>query len=630
MEAVRLVLEGVAIERVDKTMEKFGFPVGPIKLMDEVGIDVGEHIVENLHQAFGERIPMIDGMDTLIADDRKGKKNGRGFYDYSSKSKGKKGKEVDPSIYSLMGINDPGSNDMSDTKIAERIILCMLNEAAFCLGENILRSARDGDIGAIFGLGFPPFYGGPFRYMDSLGLSEVVNKLENQQQEHGEPISASPLVKRIGGRGKIVLLAVFLLVLGDIKLWNLILYAVPGFIALLLIELLLEKARGTDYYRLNDALTSLLAGVLSQVMGAVKRLVPFTLYFVVYEQFAFMQITNAWWVWAVCFVFYDFCYYWNHRLGHEMNLLWAAHVVHHSSEDYNLSTALRQTSSSFFSVLFYLPMAILGFDPIMVITVGALNLIYQYWVHTQHIGKLGWFENFFISPSNHRVHHAQNDRYLDRNYGGVFILWDRAFGSYQEELETDPPIYGIRGAVKSWNPLWVNLHVYAQLWKDCWRTNNWWHKVTIWFRRTGWRPPDVIEAYPLKKNELAEFEKFNTPMSSHTKVYSFMHYVLITLFALLFVLNQDQLSAGMQLAYVGALFACATSLGLYIQTAEQPSWLQRLEFSKSIIILVSLFLLPISLPWKVSLLIPAVVACVVLMITWVQTSPIVSDRVASN
>ncbi|MCL4132940.1 UNVERIFIED_CONTAM: hypothetical protein GTU68_038570 [Idotea baltica] len=191
MEAVRLVLEGVAIEDIDNAMEKFGFPVGPIKLMDEVGIDVGAHIVDNLHQAFGERIPLIESMDKVIADDRKGRKNKRGFYDYSGKSKGK---EIDQSIYSIIGVNNPGSKQLSAENIAERIVLTMLNEAAYCLGDGILRSARDGDIGAIFGLGFPPFLGGPFRYMETIGINEVVTKLAALQKEHGERFKPAPML----------------------------------------------------------------------------------------------------------------------------------------------------------------------------------------------------------------------------------------------------------------------------------------------------------------------------------------------------------------------------------------------------------------------------------------------------
>ncbi len=194
MEAVRLLLEGVEIEEVDAALEQFGMPVGPIKLMDEVGIDVGAHIVVTLNEAFGDRIPLIEGVDKVLDDDRKGKKNGRGFYDYSESSKGKK---VDRSIYKTMGVENAGRTELSRVDIIDRVVLTMLNEAAYCLGEGILRSARDGDIGAIFGLGFPPFLGGPFRYMDTLGASEVVAKLEALKAIHGERFTPAPILRNM-------------------------------------------------------------------------------------------------------------------------------------------------------------------------------------------------------------------------------------------------------------------------------------------------------------------------------------------------------------------------------------------------------------------------------------------------
>ena len=198
MEAVRLLLEGVSIEEVDSALEEFGMPVGPIKLMDEVGIDVGAHIVVTLNDAFGDRIPLIEGVEKVLEDDRKGKKNGRGFYDYSE---GSKGKQVDSSIYQILGVPNAGRTELSRVEITERIVLTMLNEAAYCLGEGILRSARDGDIGAIFGLGFPPFLGGPFRYMDTMGIAEVVSKLEALKASHGERFTPAPLLLELDKAG---------------------------------------------------------------------------------------------------------------------------------------------------------------------------------------------------------------------------------------------------------------------------------------------------------------------------------------------------------------------------------------------------------------------------------------------
>jgi alkylglycerol monooxygenase len=368
---------------------------------------------------------------------------------------------------------------------------------------------------------------------------------------------------------------------------SIILYAVPLFFLLIFIEILLEKIKGTNYYRINDSINSLTAGVLSRVTGIVKQLFPLTVYVLVFEQLALFQITSSWWIWVTAFVLYDFCYYWKHRFGHEMNILWAAHVVHHSSEEYNLTTALRQSSSSFFSWIFYLPMAVLGFDPITLITVGSLNLIYQFWVHTRHIPKLGWYEWVFVTPSNHRVHHAQNQVYIDRNYGGVFILWDRIFGSFQEELETEKPIYGIRKALKSWNPLWANVHVYIQLFKDCWHAKRWQDKLLIWFKRTGWRPADVEQNYPLSKVDLTQFRKFDIPLSSTNRLYSLLQYSLIVFMGLLLIMNVANFTLTEQI--LGAFFVLYSSISAGLVLENSPLAMH-LEWAKHSLILITLMI----------------------------------------
>ncbi|MFT5840651.1 MAG: alkylglycerol monooxygenase [Flavobacteriales bacterium] len=367
---------------------------------------------------------------------------------------------------------------------------------------------------------------------------------------------------------------------------NIILYAVPFFFLLIFIELLLEKNKGTDYYRVNDSINSLTAGVLSRMTGIVKQLFPLTIYIVAFEQLALFQITSSGWMWVTAFVLYDFCYYWKHRFGHEMNILWAAHVVHHSSEEYNLTTALRQSGSSFLSWIFYLPMAILGFDAITLITVGSLNLIYQFWVHTRHIPKLGWYEWVFVTPSNHRVHHAQNQVYIDRNYGGVFILWDRIFGSFQEELETEKPIYGIRKALKSWNPLWANVHVYAQLLKDCWHAKRWQDKLLIWFKRTGWRPADVEQNYPLSKVDLTQFRKFDIQLSLMNKFYSLLQYSLVVFVGLLLIMNVANFTLTEQILIVLFVFYGSISAGLIMENNPLAIYLEWAKYSLILIILM--------------------------------------------
>ena len=312
---------------------------------------------------------------------------------------------------------------------------------------------------------------------------------------------------------------------------NYILYAIPFFFLLIALELLADRWRGISTYRLADSINSLSAGVLSQASGLLTKGLGLIGYLLIWEHIALFQFDlESPWVWILAFVLYDFCYYWSHRIGHERNVFWASHVVHHQSEDYNLTTALRQTSTGFLlGWIFYLPMALIGIPPVVLVTVGALNLLYQFWVHTRHIPKLGWFEWFFISPSNHRVHHGQNPRYMDRNYGGVFIIWDRLLGTFQEELDEEPVIYGVTTPLASWNPLWANLHFYLQLWRDAVHAGSWWDKLRIWFMPTGWRPADVAARYPLEKHELRDFVKFEVPLSRGQKLYAalqFAGYVL--------------------------------------------------------------------------------------------------------
>ena len=258
----------------------------------------------------------------------------------------------------------------------------------------------------------------------------------------------------------------------------------------MLLELAYGLSRGRNTYRLNDSVSSLSLGVLSQARRFVTLGAGGYVYYLV-TQYLSLPLMDAshWWTWVLAMVLYDFCYYWLHRLGHERTILWAAHVAHHQSEEYNLTTALRQTSTGFLlGWIFYLPLFLVGIPAEVVVTVGSINLIYQFWVHTEHIGKLGWYEWFFVTPSNHRVHHAQNDVYMDRNYGGWLIIWDRLFGTFQEELENEPCIYGIRGPLHTFSPLWANVHIYAGMLQDAWYAGNWRDKLRVFVARSGWRP----------------------------------------------------------------------------------------------------------------------------------------------
>ncbi len=216
---------------------------------------------------------------------------------------------------------------------------------------------------------------------------------------------------------------------------QIIVLATPVFLAAIAIELAVGIARRRNTYRVHDALSSIGLGMLSQLVGLFTKLLAIGVYTAAYEHVALLRLpVDSIAVWVGALLMYDLCYYWLHRAGHRVGVFWAAHVVHHQSEDYNLSTALRQTSSgALLGWIFYLPMAIIGVPPLVFGTVALIDLLYQFWVHTQQVGKLGWFDRWFCSPSNHRVHHAVNDRYLDRNYGGILIIWDRLFGTFHEE-----------------------------------------------------------------------------------------------------------------------------------------------------------------------------------------------------
>ena len=296
---------------------------------------------------------------------------------------------------------------------------------------------------------------------------------------------------------------------------QIIVLATPVFLLLIAAEFAVGRARGRNTYRFSDTLNSVGLGVMSQVTGVFGQLLRVGLYTIVFEHVALTRLpADALWVWAFALVFYDFCYYGLHRAGHRVAVLWAAHAVHHQSEDYNLGTALRQTSSGFLlGWVFYLPMAVAGVPPLVFGVVALIDLLYQYWVHTQQIGRLGWFDRWFCSPSNHRVHHAVNDAYLDKNYGGILIVWDRLFGTFKEESDREPCVYGTRSPLRSWNPLWANLQVYRELALDSWRARAWADKLRVWFLPPGWRPADVAARWPKPAFDLTAVQVYDPPMS---------------------------------------------------------------------------------------------------------------------
>ena len=279
-----------------------------------------------------------------------------------------------------------------------------------------------------------------------------------------------------------------------------VLYAVPYFLAMIAVEWAVARRRGVSVMNAVDTLSSLASGTTNTLKTVLGLSVAVVSYDWLVDSVALYRIEATWLAVLVCFLAKDFGGYWNHRLNHEVNFFWNRHVIHHSSEEFNLACALRQSISEVwvFFALFMLPAALLGVPTAVVAIVAPLHLFAQFWYHTRLIDKLPrWVEYVFVTPSHHRVHHAINDEYLDRNYAEVLIVWDRLFGTFQPELADKPPVYGVKKAVGTWNPFVIG---YQHLWRlvlDAYRTASWRDRLRIWFMPTGWRPADVAERYPI-------------------------------------------------------------------------------------------------------------------------------------
>lgn len=326
--------------------------------------------------------------------------------------------------------------------------------------------------------------------------------------------------------------------------------ATPVFFVLILIEFVAGLIRKRNTYRLNDAINSLSLGVLSQVTGVFMQLLRIGIYAWLVDHIALFRLpANSIWVWLSALLLYDFCYYWLHRMGHEVNVLWAAHVVHHQSEDYNLSTALRQTSSgAFLGWIFYTPMALLGYPVEVFAAVALIDLLYQFWVHTQQIDKLGWFDRVFVSPSNHRVHHAVNDIYLDKNYGGILILWDRLFGTFIEERDDEKIVYGTRSPLRSWNPIWANLEGYKAIMQDAWRARRLRDKLKVWFAPPGWHPEDVAAKWPIPAFDINR-PVFNPILGRSEQLYCLLQFSAVLLITTHFLSDYSTMPSLQCIAY---------------------------------------------------------------------------------
>lgn len=355
---------------------------------------------------------------------------------------------------------------------------------------------------------------------------------------------------------------------------NYIVLAIPVFFLLIGIELLYARVQERELYRLSDSINDLSCGIIQQVLEAFVKTALFAGYLLIYDRFRLLSISNqSLAAWVACFLGVDFLYYWFHRMSHEVNAFWAAHVVHHQSEEFNLAVALRQGAfQGTFSWVFYLPLAVIGFPPLMFLTLSSFNTLYQFWIHTRAIGKLGPAEWVLNTPSNHRVHHACNPKYIDRNYGGTLIIWDRLFGSFREEEEE--PIYGITKPLTSWNPVWANLHYWVELAQKARKATRISDKLRMFLKPPGWQPQELGGFMPAPEIDEATYRKYDTRVPRGLAFYIFVQFLLVVAFASVLLFRQEELSRAALAAGSAAVLLSLVSFGGLF---ERKPWALSLE-----------------------------------------------------
>ena len=316
-----------------------------------------------------------------------------------------------------------------------------------------------------------------------------------------------------------------------------LLYAIPFFMLLLAFEILYGYFIKNQKYKVMDTVSSISSGFTNILKDSLGLGIILVTYPYLLETLALTEIKATWLVWVVAFIVIDFAGYWNHRLNHKVNFFWNQHVIHHSSEEFNLACALRQSVSNLLGYFPFLliPAALVGVPNEVIAILAPIHLFAQFWYHTQHIGKMGWLEYIIITPSQHRVHHAINPEYIDKNLGQILSIWDRWFGTFQDELDEVPPQYGVLKPAETWNPVLINFQHLWRLIKDAWRTKSYWDKLRIWFMPTGWRPADVASKFPIAIIEdVYDFERYKTPSTKALNGYAIFQ-LFSTLFFLLFM-----------------------------------------------------------------------------------------------
>lgn len=338
---------------------------------------------------------------------------------------------------------------------------------------------------------------------------------------------------------------------------QILLIAMPVFLLLVLFEKWYGWRKGFETVRSMDMISSLTSGVTNVTKDVLGLSFAIISYQWLLDKIAVTSVQNTFLTYLIAFIALDFAGYLVHALNHKVNFFWNAHIVHHSSEEYNLACALRQSVSVFVKlfVILLLPAALLGVPASVIAVVAPLHLFAQFWYHTRHIKKMGFLEHIIVTPSHHRVHHAMNKEYMDKNFGQIFIVWDKLFGTFQKELDEVPAVFGVTRPVRTWNPIKINFQHLWLLVQDAWRTNSWKDKFRIWFMPTGWRPADVESKYPVYKiDDVYNFEKYDTVYSKPFLVWTWIQLLMLLLFVSYLFGNIASIGMPQIFVYGGFLF----------------------------------------------------------------------------
>ena len=364
--------------------------------------------------------------------------------------------------------------------------------------------------------------------------------------------------------------------------------SIPIYFLLIGLELIYTLVKRPDYYRMSDSVTNISCGIGDQVVGIFAKVITLGFYQYLYENHAFFQIESSILSFIVLFVAVDFIYYWVHRWSHEVNFLWAGHVVHHQSEEYNLSVALRQSwFHKFFTFIFYLPLALFGFDTLSFVWANGLNLLYQFWIHTDVIKKMGPLEYVFNTPSHHRVHHGRNPEYIDKNHGGVFIIWDRLFGTFEEEKVA--PVYGITTPLTSCNPVWANVSHWYFMYRDSKTFQNWQDRVKLFFKPPGWRPAYAGGQLKIPFVDKGHYRKFRTIAPKSLNLYIFFQYAITVAGTAFFLFNESLFPLDFKIAGALLIILAVMNFGFLFERKKRGLFLESVRLVLSFLFITYIF-----------------------------------------